>query len=127
MKSRNSRLADIRFKMGAVGVLISLILYFNSPSLVFLGFELFFGFFAGFLLGMLRDGFELKRYKYLLYLILGVSLAVLIFPLFITLFSGSCGLPPHPYTAENIITGAEKQFVYGSCGQRTHPWYYTIN
>lgn len=121
MDVKNRFSSNTMYMLGLAGFLVSFTIHFNSNLQVLL-VELVSGSLAGVLLGLAKSRIDLKRYRYPIYAVVMLgALFVLIFP-----FTGLNCLAYVPYTAEHIVTGVEKEFIYGGCGPKPHPWYYVV-
>jgi predicted PurR-regulated permease PerM len=105
---------------GGIGFLLS---FWLNSFLLFIGLTVFSGF-IGYLLGHISETVDRRLHRYAAYF----SLSLILFLAFIItygiLYTGCMAI--YPYTAENIFTGQEKEFIYGGCGPRSHPWFYEM-
>jgi len=116
---------DSRVRLGLVFSAVCLLLFFRSRSLFVLFSRTAIGFGTGFAIGEVKRRKESKIGRYSLY---GVIIFLSFLMIFIPLYQSAQGcLAYHPYEAVNIFTGEVKEFTYGGCGPRPHPWYYVTN
>lgn len=114
-----------RFRFGLVFSLICFVVFFRSRSLFDLFGRTALGFLTGFAIGEIRRRTESKKARYGLYgAVIFLFLLIIFVPLYL---SAQRCLAVHPYEAVNIFTGNVKEFTYGGCGPRPHPWYYVTN
>lgn len=113
---------DLRIRLGLVFSAVCLLLFFKSRSLFMLFSRTAIGFATGFAIVEARRRTKSKRARYSLY---GVIILISFLIIFIPLYASAQGcLAAFPYDAVNIFTGETKEFIYGGCGPRPHPWYY---
>lgn len=113
---------NIKYKLSALLGLLMLVSSYNSTSLMWAMTGPVLGLVAGYLISLTYSEVERRGLRYAGYFIL---IGVLVVSLLAVHAQGVCQAYI-PYMAENIFTGQEKEFVYGGCESRPHPWFYEM-